>query len=124
MKQNLAVFLIAAVLTLTMLFAPNAQAGDDPATQVTLSADAGAGAECTGALKPKTHYAVQPLVNAYVRVTSNTTAATATSTSVRIDANKLYDVWTTSTQVYICAKPVAAGAASSFNVFLYREGRD
>lgn len=124
MKQNLAVFAVAAALTLAILFAPSAQAGDDPVTQLTLSADAGAGAECTAILQPKTHYAVQPTVNVYVRVSSDGSSVTATSASVRVDSGKLYDVWTTATQRYICCKPVAAGAASACNVFKYREGRE
>lgn len=92
---------IALLLALASL---TALAGDDPVTQLAYTGTAA----CTSALRPKTKYAVQPTTDAYVRVTSDTTNATATSNSVKIAADKLYDVATTSTQVYICCIRVTA----------------
>ena len=124
MKQNLAVALTAFLITVGILSIPSAQAGDDPVTQLGLSADAGANSECTAALRPNTHYAVQPTVNVYVRVSTASGSEAATSANVRVDANKLYDVYTTTTQTKICCKPVAAGAASTCNVFRYSSVRE
>ena len=100
--------LLLALLSLTAL------AGDDPVAQVSYTGTAG----CSSALKPKSKYAVQPTTDAYVRVTSDTTNATATSNSVKIAADKLYDVATTSTQVYICC--VQVSASGSCKIFLNR----
>lgn len=92
------------IALLCLLAALPALAGDDPVAQVSYTGTAA----CSSALRPKTKYAVQPTTDAYVRVTSNTTNATATSNSVKIAADKLYDVATTSTQVYICCIRVTA----------------
>jgi hypothetical protein len=101
--------LLFAVLLPTFAFA-----GDDPVTQVAYTGTAG----CSAALKPKTKYAVQPTTDAYVRVTSDTTNATATSNSVKVAADKLYDVATTSTQTYVCC--VQVSASGTCKIFLFR----
>ena len=101
--------LLFAVLLPTFAFA-----GDDPVTQVAYTGTAA----CTSALRPKKPYAVQCTTDCYVRVTGNTTNATATSNSVLVSAGKLYDVPTTSTQVYICA--IQSAASGTMKVFLYR----
>lgn len=95
------------IALLCLLFALPALAGDDPVAQVSYTDTAG----CSSALKPKTKYAVQPTTDAYVRVTKDTTNATATSNSVKIAADKLYDVATTSEQVYICCLQVSASGS-------------
>jgi hypothetical protein len=102
---------IAFLLTLLSL---SALAGDDPVAQVAYTGTAA----CSAALKPKSKYAVQPTTDAYVRVTSDTTNATATSNSVKIAADKLYDLNTTSTQVFICC--IQVSASGSCKIFLNR----
>lgn len=120
MKRNLAVFFTSLALVTGFCAMPS-MAGDDPAFQLTMSADAGNGAECTAVLRPKTKYAVQPTVDTYVRVSPvGDGGTTATSSSVKVAAGKLYDTPTTQTQRYICGKPVSAGAASTLNGFIYR----
>jgi hypothetical protein len=89
-------------------------AGDDPVTTLAYTGTA----TCTSALRPKTKYAVQPTTDAYVRVTSSTTLATADSSSVQVAAGKLYDTPTTKDQVYICCVQVTA--SGSCKIFINR----
>lgn len=103
-----------ALLFAVLLTSSLAYAGDDPVTQLAYTGTAA----CTTALKPKTKYAVQPTTDAYVRVTSDTTNATATSNSVKVAADKLYDVATTSTQTYVCC--VQVSASGTCKIFLFR----
>ncbi len=105
-------FLLALLLT----FASFALAGDEPVTQVAYTGTQG----CTAILRPKVRYAVQCTTACYVRVTANTTSQPATAAgSVYVDANKLYDVYTTSTKRYICAIQSASGG--NLKVFLYED---
>lgn len=108
MKKILAV---VALLASTL-----AHAGDEPKTTVAYTGTAG----CTAALDPKTRFSVQCTTDCYVRVTKDTTNATATSNSVKVPADKLYDVWTTKSKVYICAVQVASGG--TLKVFTYQDG--
>lgn len=122
--KNITVFIASLLLTLAVCSLP-ARAGDDPVSQLTFSADAGAGNECSAALRPKTHYAVQTTVDVYVRVSApiqsdGGTLDPATSANVKIAAGKLYDLWTTQTQTRICVKAVTAGASASLNIFQFR----
>jgi hypothetical protein len=94
-------------LFLLTLLSLAAFAGDDPVAQVAYTGTAA----CSSALKPKTKYAVQPTTDAYVRVTSDTTNATATANSVKIAADKLYDLSTTQTQTFICCVQVTASGS-------------
>lgn len=107
-----------ALLFAVLLTSSLSYAGDDPVTQLAYTGTAA----CTTALKPKTKYAVQPTTDAYVRVTSDTTNATATSNSVKVATDKLYDVDTTSTQVYICC--IRVSADGTCKIFLYRKATE
>lgn len=105
-------------LTLAVLLTSLASfAGDDPVAQISYTGTAG----CSAALQPKKRYAVQCTTDCYVRVTKDTTNATANSNSVKLAADKLYDVHTTAEQVYICAVQVSSSGTAK--VFLYR-GKD
>lgn len=97
------------------LIATVAFAGDEPIAQVSYTGTAG----CSAILRPNTRYAVQPTTDAYVRVTSDTTNATATSNSVKVSADKLYDAWTTNAagKRYICC--VQVSTAGTCKIFLY-----
>lgn len=121
--QDILVAVVAFMATVAVLNIPSAQAGDDPAFALAYGADGGAGVECTGALRPKTRYAVQPTSNVYVRVTTSPSqdggVLSATTSSVRVDSGKLYDTPTTSLQLYICVKPVSNGSGT-LNGFIYR----
>lgn len=116
--RNFAVVLFAVTVVLGLYSIP-AQAGDDAIAQITVSADAGAGNECSAILRPKTNYAIQPGVDVYVKMGTDG-GAQASSVNVKVEAGKLYDTPTTATQRYICVKPVANGSASSVNIFQYR----
>lgn len=91
--------------TLIALLSLAALAGDDYVATVAYTGTAA----CSSALRPKKKYAVRCTTDCYVRVTNNTSAATATSNNVKLLADKLYDLPTTSDQVYICAIQVASG---------------
>lgn len=104
-------------LILAVLAAPFALAGDEPRQQVAYTGTQG----CTTILRPNTRYSVQPTTDAYVRVTNDTTNAPATSTvAVKITADKLYDVFTTTTKRYVCCIQVSAGGTCK--LFEYEDG--
>ena len=119
MKNNIAVFVLTLAVTLG-IFALPATAGDDAVSQITGSADAGVPAICSSVLRPKTRYAIQPNVDVYVRVSPAATGYDATSANVKVVAGTLYDTPTTSTQNYICVKPVTAAASNTVQIFQYR----
>lgn len=98
-------------LLLTLALASLALAGDDYVATVAYTGTAA----CSAALLPKRNYAVRCTTDCYVRVTKDTTNATATTTSVKVLADKLYDTPTTAEQVYICA----IQSASSGNMYIY-----
>lgn len=102
------------ITAVALVAAAIAVAGDDPVTQVSYTGTQG----CTAALQPKKKYAVQCTTDCYVRVTSDTTNAPATTNSVLVSAGKLYDTPTTASQVYICA--IQSAASGSLKVFLNR----
>lgn len=100
---------------LLLVLASLAFAGDEPVTQVAYTGTQG----CTAALQTKKRYAVQCTTDCYIRVTANTTSQPANSNSVKMTSDKLYDVYTTRTKVYICAVQVSSGG--SLKVFLYED---
>lgn len=103
------------LITLVCLLPMLALAGDDPVAQVAYTGTAG----CSSALAAKRKYAVQCTTACYVKVnTSNSTNLPTASTDVYLEANRLYDLPTTSLQVYICA--VQASSAGSLKIFLNR----
>lgn len=103
------------ILALVLALAASVSfAGDDPVAQVSYTGTAA----CSSALRPKKRYAVQCTTDCYVRVTKDTTNATATSNSVKLAADKLYDIQTTAEQVYICA--IQVSASGSAKIFLFR----
>lgn len=104
------------LFVVTLLAAFAARAGDEPKTTVAYTGTAA----CTAALDHKTRFSVQCTTDCYVRVTKDTTNATATSNSVKVPADKLYDVYTTRTKVYICAVQVAS--SGTMKVFTYQDG--
>lgn len=104
------------ILSLAAVLATVALAGDEPVTTVNYTGTAA----CTAILKPNTRYAVQPTTDAHVRVTNDTTNATATTSSVKVGTDKLYDVYTTRTKRYICA--IQASANGTLRVFEYQDG--
>lgn len=98
-------------------FASLARAGDDPVAQVAYTGTQG----CTSALGASKRFAVQCTTDCYIRVTSNSTTGPATSTtSVKLGADKLYDVYTTRTKTLICGIQVSAGG--TMKVFVYQDG--
>lgn len=99
MKTNLAVFALAAVLTMATL----SWGGDDYQQTVAYTGTQA----CSTILKPKTKYAVRCTTDCHVKVTSS--VGTATTNDVKLLADKLYDLPTTATQRYICAIQVSAG---------------
>ena len=104
------------ILALVLALSGLAFAGDEPVTQVAYTGTQG----CTAALQPKTRYAVQCTTDCHVRVTKNTTSQPATTAAaVKLPQDKLYDVYTTSTKVYICAIQVSSGG--NLKVFIYED---
>lgn len=94
-------------LTLFLLSA-TVLAGDDYQQTVAYTGTAA----CSTILRAKTKYAVRCTTDCYVMVTQNAAVRTATANDVLLSAGKLYDVPTTSLQVYICAiQSAAAGNA-------------
>lgn len=91
------------LLTLVMLAALTALAGDDYIATVAYTGTAA----CSSLLQPRTKYAVRCTTDCHIRVTDNT-SYTATSNNVLLAAGKLYDTPTTGTQRYICAIRSAA----------------
>jgi hypothetical protein len=99
---------------LLTLVASAALAGDDYVATVAYTGTAA----CSSALKPRTNYAVICTTDCYVRVTSDTTNATATTNSVLVSANKLYDTPTTGTQTFLCA--IQSASAGNMRIFQFR----
>lgn len=104
------------IFALILALSSVAFAGDEPVTQVAYTGTQG----CTAALQTKTRYAVQCTTDCYVRVTKSTSGQAATAaTSVKLAQDKLYDVYTTNTKVYICALQVSSGG--NLKVFVYED---
>ena len=127
MKEKAPLWLLGSILFLGLVGGlvrmPNAYAGDDPVTALSMSVDAGAAEVCSSRLTLN-HYAVQPTVAAYVAATPVNDGGVGlldTTKHVKVGADKLYDVWTTSDRPYICCKPAVAGAASTCKILKYRE---
>ena len=104
MKQNIAVFAVAAVLTLGLCSLP-ASAGDDYQQTVAYTGTAA----CSTILRPKAKYAVRCTTDCHVKVTVLAATSTATTNDVKLLADKLYDLPTTANQRYICAIQASAG---------------
>lgn len=101
----------ALILTLV---AGVALAGDDYVATVAYTGTAA----CSSALQPRTNYAVICTTDCHVRVTSDTTNATATTNSVFVAANKLYDTPTTGTQTFICA--IQSSSGGNLKIYKFR----
>lgn len=105
-----------APLSILALVATLALAGDEPVSQTAYTGTQG----CTAILRPKARYAVQCTTDCHIRVTASTSGQPATTAaSVKIAADKLYDVYTTSTKRYICA--IQASSGGNLKVFLYED---
>lgn len=103
-------------LTLAVLLAAVALAGDEPIATVAYTGTAA----CSAQLRPNSRYAVQPTTDAYVLVTADAALATATSAAVKVGADKLYDAYTTRTKRYICF--VRVSTSGDGKIFLYENG--
>lgn len=129
-KEKVPVGLLVLIGGLIIIGASAAFAGDDPVFNLPMSLDAGSNIVCSQKLLANKHYSVQPTVNSYVAVSTVNDGGTqsadggtgASARNVEVESKKLYDVWTTTEQIYICCKPAADGAESNCKGFLYREG--
>jgi hypothetical protein len=98
-------------LALLTLLAALALAGDDYQQTVAYTGTAA----CSTILRPKAKYAVRCTTDCHVKVTVLAATSTATTSDVKLLADKLYDLPTTANQRYICAIQVSAGG----NMFVY-----
>lgn len=127
MKKYASLWVWASIVFLGIIGSvnvPNAFAGDDPVTQLSMSVDAGSAVACTSARLTLGRHAVQPTVAAYVAASNTNDGGIGIVTSiahVKVPADALYDVWTTNDRPYICCKPAADGSPSTCKVLKYRE---
>lgn len=92
-----------------------AMGGDDYKSRVLINVTS---STCSAQLKPNSKYAVQCSQACYISVTANPDGGALAAQSVAVAQNALYDVPTTTQQMWICGMGQAVDAG--FNIYLNR----